>query len=78
LSVLPIAWSAVDACRHDGFVAPLPRPGEHGLSDLDTSADDLMRVASTDAWGIGHVDVWAHPRDLLAAVADVVVERKRP
>jgi hypothetical protein len=44
---------------------------------LELSAESLIRVALTEQWGEGHVDVWAHPQDLLNAVADVVREQKR-
>jgi hypothetical protein len=35
-----------------------------------------MRVALTDEWGAGHVDVWGHPDELLGAVAGVERRRK--
>lgn len=58
---------AVDASeRRTCFVARLALP-----------AEGLVRVALTEAWGEGHVDVWAHPQDLVNAVADVVREQKR-
>ena len=48
------------------------------VARLELSAESLLRVALTEEWGSGHVDVWAHPQELLAAVAEVVQERKRP
>lgn len=48
------------------------------VARLELSAGSLLRVALTEEWGSGHVDVWAHPQELLAAVAEVVHERKRP
>ena len=41
-------------------------------------ADSLIRVALTEEKGPGHVDVWGHPDDLLASVAEVVREVRRP
>jgi hypothetical protein len=41
-------------------------------------ADSLIRVALTEKKGRGHVDVWGHPDDLLAAVANVTREVRRP
>lgn len=46
------------------------------VARLEISAGTLLRVALTEEWGRGHVDVWGHPQELLAAVADVVRERK--
>jgi hypothetical protein len=37
-----------------------------------------IRVALTEEWGKGHVDVWAHADDLLSAVVDVVRETAQP
>jgi hypothetical protein len=54
--------------RRTSFVARLE------LGDADSS----VRVALTEAKGPGHVDVWAHPPDLLAAVAGVVRQVRRP
>lgn len=48
------------------------------VARLELSSGSLLRLALTEEWGSGHVDVWAHPQELLAAVADVVHERKRP
>ena len=48
------------------------------VARLDLRPDPLTRVALTEQYGAGHVDVWAYPRDVLAAVADVVQVRKRP
>jgi hypothetical protein len=44
--------------------------------ELD-AADSLIRVALTEENGPGHVDVWAHPDDLLAAVAAVIRDVRR-
>jgi hypothetical protein len=44
---------------------------------LELSDGGLLRVASTEALGRGHVDVWAHPQELLRAVVDVVRQRRR-
>lgn len=46
------------------------------VARLEISAGTLLRVALTEEWGRGHVDVWGHPHELLAAVADVVRERR--
>jgi hypothetical protein len=35
----------------------------------------LVHVASTEQRGKGHVDVWAHPQELLQAVVEVVRRR---
>jgi hypothetical protein len=48
------------------------------VARLEMSAGSLLRVALTEEWGDGHVDVWGHPQELLAAVAGVVRERSRP
>jgi hypothetical protein len=47
------------------------------VARLDLSSATLIRVALTEQWGSGHIDVWAHPQELLAAIAEVVRERKR-
>lgn len=47
------------------------------VARLELPAGRLIRVALTEEWGIGHVDVWGHPQELLAAVVDVVRERRR-
>jgi hypothetical protein len=41
-------------------------------------AQSTVRVALTEEWGNGHVDVWAHPEELLAAVGRVERRRKAP
>jgi hypothetical protein len=46
------------------------------VARLRLPAEGLLRVALTEEWGIGHVDVWGHPQELLAAVVDVVRERR--
>jgi hypothetical protein len=46
------------------------------VARLEISAGTLLRVALTEEWGRGHVDVWGHPQELLVAVADVVRERR--
>jgi hypothetical protein len=48
------------------------------VARLELAASPLLRVAMTEQIGKGHVDVWAHPQELLGAVVDVVRERKRP
>jgi hypothetical protein len=48
------------------------------VARLELPAGALLRVALTEEWGSGHVDVWAHPQELLAAVGEVVHKRKRP
>ena len=40
-------------------------------------AGSLIRVALTEEKGPGHVDVWGHPNDLLAAVAGVIRDVRR-
>jgi hypothetical protein len=47
------------------------------VSRLELSSGGLLRVALTEDLGRGHVDVWAHPQELLRAVVEVVRERKR-
>jgi hypothetical protein len=47
------------------------------VARLELPVGSSVRVALTEEWGIGHVDVWGHPQELLAAVADVVRERRR-
>lgn len=48
------------------------------VARLDLSSGSLLRVALTEQWGSGHVDVWGHPQELLALVVAVGRERKRP
>ncbi|MCP9486369.1 MAG: hypothetical protein MSC30_10950 [Gaiellaceae bacterium MAG52_C11] len=48
------------------------------VARLQLSADGFLRVALTEQMAKGHVDVWAHPQELLGAVVDVVRDRKRP
>jgi hypothetical protein len=47
------------------------------VARLELAPGGLTRVARTEDWGIGHIDVWSHPQDLLATVVDVVRERTR-
>src|SRR5919204_3493455 len=47
------------------------------VSRLELSAGGLLRVAMTEDMGRGHVDVWAHPQELLQAVVEVRRERRR-
>jgi hypothetical protein len=42
------------------------------VARLELSDASLIRVALTEQWGAGHVDVWAHPEELLSAVVAVV------
>lgn len=46
------------------------------VARLALPADDLLRLALTEQWGNGPVDVWGHPQHLLAAVVGVVRERR--
>ena len=46
------------------------------VARLELSAGGLVRVALTEQWGHGHIDVWGHPEELLTAVCDVVRERR--
>lgn len=48
------------------------------VARLDLLASSLTRVAFTEQWGEGHLDVWAHPQELLTAVVDVAREQKHP
>lgn len=43
------------------------------VARLELADDGLMRVAVTGRAGAGHVEVWGHPRDVLAAVASVEI-----
>lgn len=47
------------------------------VATLVLPAGGLIRLALTELLGPGHVDVWADPTDLLAAVADVARLRRR-
>jgi hypothetical protein len=47
------------------------------VARLELEPGGLTRVALTEQFGRGHVDVWAHPQHLLDAVADVVSDRRR-
>ena len=42
------------------------------IARLELGPGSLTRVALTEDHGEGHVDVWAHPRELFDAVVDVV------
>lgn len=42
------------------------------VARLELRPGSLTRVALTEAFGEGHVDVWAHPQHLLDAVVEVV------
>jgi len=42
------------------------------VARLELEPHPLTRVALTEQFGAGHVDVWGYPRDLLRAVVDVV------
>lgn len=46
------------------------------IAQLNLAAGNLLRVALTEDWGVGHVDVWGHPRELFDSVAGVVRERR--
>jgi hypothetical protein len=48
------------------------------VAELELAPDALIRVALTDEHGEGHVDVWAPPEPLLAAVASTVQGFRRP
>src|SRR2546425_1034308 len=48
------------------------------VAELDLAPHDLVRVALTEEHGEGHVDVWASPDVLLAAVATTVQGFRRP
>lgn len=41
------------------------------VARLELEDESLTRVALTEREGLGHVDVWAYPRTLLAAVVEV-------
>lgn len=62
--------------QHDQAVTASERPSCF-VARLEVSTGSLLRVALTEEWGSGHVDVWAHPQELLGAVAEVVRERRR-
>ena len=60
------ASAAAQSGRRDAWVAR-----------LQLHPDRLTRVASTEQFGYGHVEVWGYPRDLLRAVVDAVGVPKR-
>jgi hypothetical protein len=47
------------------------------IATIELRDEPLARVAMTEREGLGHVDVWAYPRTLLAAVV-AVVRLERP
>jgi hypothetical protein len=47
------------------------------VARLELEPHPLTRVALTEQFGEGHVDVWGYPRDLLRAVVGVVRVPKR-
>jgi len=44
------------------------------VAQLDLAAGTSIRLALTEEWGRGHVDVWAHPDELLSRIVNVVRE----
>jgi hypothetical protein len=48
------------------------------VARLELAPGGSIRVALTEEWGKGHVDVWANADDLLPAVVDVVRETAQP
>ena len=64
--------------EHEQAVANSQRPTSFVARVELGDADSLIRVALTEKEGRGHVDVWGHPDDLLASVAEVVQEVRRP
>lgn len=48
------------------------------LARVHLAPDQLVRVALTDQFGRGHVDVWAHPQRLVDAVVEVVQGTRPP
>ncbi len=48
------------------------------VAELELEPHALIRVALTEGHGEGHVDVWAPPEALLAAVASTVQGFRRP
>jgi hypothetical protein len=46
------------------------------VARLELDPAGTIRVALTEEWGQGHVDVWGHPEELLGAVAGVERRRK--
>lgn len=60
---------------HEQAVAASQRPTCF-VARLALPDDDLVRLALTEQWGNGHVDVWGHPQQPLAAVVDVARERR--
>jgi hypothetical protein len=55
-------------------VAASTRPTSF-VARLDLPETRLIHVASTEHRAKGHVDVWAHPQELLQAVVDIVRRR---
>ena len=45
------------------------------VARVDLTDTDLVHVAATEQRAKGHVDVWAHPQELLRAVVEVVRRR---
>lgn len=48
------------------------------VAELELAAHPLIRVALTEEHGEGHVDAWAPPEALLAAVASTIQGFRRP
>lgn len=63
--------------RYEQAAAHSIRPRFH-VAELELPPDALVRVALTEEHGEGHVDVWAPPGALLAAVASTVQGFRRP
>jgi hypothetical protein len=61
--------------EHDDAVRASERP-RCFVARLEIPSGTLLRVALTEEWGHGHVDVWGHPQELLAAIADVGARAK--
>jgi hypothetical protein len=62
--------------EHDGAISASER-STCFVARVELPAGSLVRVALTEEWGTGHIDVWGHPQELLAAVAAVVRELRR-
>ncbi len=58
--------------------APSDHDFEPTLSRNQAKLRGVPELFRTEQIGKGHVDVWAHPQELLGAAVDVVRERKRP
>ena len=66
---------SVSCWLEEGQAVAASRRPTSFVARLDLTDKGLVHVAATEQRATGHVDVWAHPQELLQAVVDVVRRR---